>query len=767
MGLLVVWWCAASALAADWPQFRGPNGSGITEGSALPVRFSEDENLLWKTELPPGHSSPVVAGDRIFLTAYEGERLLVMALDRRSGAVLWRREAPRPRQEPYQPSHGPATPSPATDGENVYVFFGDFGALSYDAQGNERWRRPMGPFRNINGHGSSPILADGKLLIVCDQEVDSYLIALDTENGETVWKAERPDFTRGYGTAGIFRPADAPPQVVVPGSYRVAAYDLATGERLWWVTGFSSQMKCVPVFAGDTIYISGWAYGGSPGLQEGTASFREVIAEFDRNQDQALSRDEVPDDFLGEGVDWDLYDLDDDGRLGERDWHFFAARRSQVNNLVAIRPAGRRGDITDEAVLWRYTKSLPIAPSPLFYQGSLYLVKDGGIFSSLDPVQGRAHHVGRLREAMGKYWASPVAGDDKILTVSENCQISAIAPGPNWSVTATSELDGECFATPAIADGRIYVRTLQALYSFGHPGKISQGRLLLDGDEAVYELRMPLAELGGKPADPDELLGAFAMRAGDSVGQLLREECGEQADQSFYVCHATYRFPKPVESIVVRCEYPLVTSSDHAHVLRSGEGRAARRTVFTNASQEAEILFTAPPLWKEVLGGMTMGAVWVGTSPLAIFLLVATALPGRTRRELVYCAGAFGLLLPVGATLEASAVWIPSAKYIETATVLSGSWVAGGIMLLPGSRVHRWLACAAAGGGLGILLAKFLALERVSMTHPLLGALGCTTLLIALLGAIRLRAVGERGERFGALLLLAGGLGLLGLRFVS
>lgn len=767
MGLLAFCWCAASALAADWPQFRGPNGSGITEGSALPVRFSEDENLLWKTELPPGHSSPVVAGDRIFLTAYEGEKLLVMALDRLSGAVLWRREAPRPRQEPYQPTHGPASPSPATDGENVYVFFGDFGALSYDAQGNERWRRPLGPFRNINGHGSSPILADGKLLIVCDQEIDSYLIALDTESGETVWKAERPDFTRGYGTAGIFRPADAAPQVVVPGSYRVVAYDLATGERLWWVTGFSSQLKGVPVFAGDTIYINAWAYGGSPGLQEGTAEFREVIAEFDRNQDQALARDEVPADFLGEGVDWDLYDLDDDGLLGERDWRFFAARRSQLNNLVAIRPAGRRGDLTDTAVLWRYARSLPNAPSPLFYQGALYLVKDGGIFSSLDPVEGRAHHIGRLRDAMGKYWASPIAGDGKILTVSENCQISAIAPGPDWSVTATSELDGECFATPAIADGRVYVRTLQALYSFGHPGRISQGRLLLRGDEAVYELQMPLAELGGRQANPDELLGALALRAGNSAGQRVDQECGEQADQPFYACRATYRFPRPAESIVVRCEFPSITSPGHVHVLRSGEGRAARRTVFTSASQEAEILFTAPPLWKEALGQMTKGSVWVVASPLAIFVLVVTTLAGRTRRELAYCAGAFGLFLSVGAMLEAGAAWIPSARYIEAATALAGSCLAAGILLVPGRRVPRWPACAVVGGGLGIMLAKFLAVERVSMAYPLAGALGCAALLIALLGAIRLRAVAERGERIGALLLLAGGLGWLGLQFVS
>lgn len=466
-GALLILLLAATAAGADWPQFRGPEGTGIADGNALPAQFNESENLLWKTAVPPGHSSPVVAGDRIFLTAYEEERLLVLALERDSGEVLWIREAPRPRREPYQRTHGPASPSPVTDGENVYVFFGDFGVLSYDARGNERWRRPMGPFRNGNGHGSSPILADGKLLVVCDQSVGSYLIALDAKSGETVWKAERPEITRGYGTAGIFRPSDGPPQVVVPGAYRVVAYDLATGEQLWWVTGFAWQLKCVPLFDGDTIYINGWEIGGDPGQQKETLSFEQVLQEHDRDGNGALSRDEAPDEGLKRDRPWNEHDLDGDGLLGERDWYFYAARRAPINNLVAIRPAGMRGDITKKAVLWRYTKSLPNTASPLLYRGNLYLVKDGGIFSSIDPAAGRSLRVARLRDGIDKYWASPVAGDGKIYTVSQGCLISAIKPDANWSVLATSELDGTCFATPAIAGGQVYVRTLQDLYAFG------------------------------------------------------------------------------------------------------------------------------------------------------------------------------------------------------------------------------------------------------------------------------------------------------------
>ncbi len=465
--LMAVPLVAFSASAADWPQFRGPRGTGVAEGGELPARFGENTHLLWKSAVPSGHSSPVVAGDRIFLTAYEDQRLLVLALERSSGEVVWIQEVSRPRREPFQRTHGPASPSPVTDGENVYVFFGDFGALSFDSNGNERWKRPMGPFVNQNGHGSSPILADGKLLIVCDQQVGSYLIALDKDTGETVWKTDRPETTRGYGTAGVFRPEGGTAQVVVPGAYRVAAYDLKTGQQLWWVNGFAWQLKCVPIFEGDTIYINGWEIGGDPGQQKQTPSFADVIAEFDRDGDKLLSRNEAPEERLRQDHPWGEADLGGDGKLDERDWYFYAARRAPVNNLVAIRPGAERGDITNSGVLWRYNKSLPNTPSPLLYRGKIYLVKDGGIFSSVNPDSGTADRVARLGDAIDKYWASPVAGDGKIFTISESCMISVVEPGANWKVLETSALDGTCFATPAIVDGKIYIRSLTSMYAFG------------------------------------------------------------------------------------------------------------------------------------------------------------------------------------------------------------------------------------------------------------------------------------------------------------
>ncbi len=455
--------------AGDWPQYRGPGGTGVVETENLPTQLGPDKNVVWKTAVPGGASSPALSEDRIFLTAVEDDKLFVMSLDRADGRILWRREVPRPRQEIFNKTHGPASPSPVTDGKNVYSFFGDFGLISFGPDGEERWRLPLGPFQNINGHGSSPILADGMVILVVDHNINSYLMAVDKDSGKPVWKADRSEVTRGYGTAGVFRPSDGPEQLVIPGAYRVISYDLKTGKKLWWVRQMAWQLKCVPVFDGDTVYINGWETGGDPAQRKETESWQEVLAKHDKDGDGLLSQEEVPDERLKNERAWIEHDLDGDGLLGERDWEFYAARRAPINNMVAIRPAGRTGDLTNtDAVLWRYARSLPNTPSPLLYKGILYLIKDGGILQSLDPKIGEPYKLARIGpESIEKFWASPVAGDGKIYLVDQSCAVSVIKPGEQWEVLAVNQLVGYCLATPAIADGRLYVRTDTTLYAFG------------------------------------------------------------------------------------------------------------------------------------------------------------------------------------------------------------------------------------------------------------------------------------------------------------
>jgi outer membrane protein assembly factor BamB len=459
---------AVALQAADWTQFRGPNGSGISASKNLPERFDSQRNLLWKTPLPAGHSSPVFTDDRIFITAFEGKTLLTICLDRATGKILWRRQAPREREESFQPTNSPASPSPVTDGSNVYVFFGDFGLLSYGPDGNERWRLPLGPFNNANGHGSSPILADGKLVLICDQDTDSFLLAVDPSSGRVLWKTMRPEYTRGYATPAVYRPKPVqgkpgPVELIVPGSFEVASYALETGEKLWWVRGLAWQLKSVPLIDRDRIFVSGWEIGGDEERRGKVPEFAKALADFDSDHDGKLSRRELPANYSGQW--WADNDLDHNGLIDEREWKFYQTRDAAENCLVAIR-AGGHGDVTKSHVLWRYRKALPNTSSPLLYQGVLYLIRDG-IFTSLNPETGDVHKQARLSGALGTYWSSPVAADGRIFLASEEGKVVVVRADAEWEILAVNNLDEDIFATPAILDGRIYVRTRVALYCFG------------------------------------------------------------------------------------------------------------------------------------------------------------------------------------------------------------------------------------------------------------------------------------------------------------
>jgi outer membrane protein assembly factor BamB len=448
--------------AEEWPQFRGLDGAGTSNSTNLPVRFSPRENVLWETAVLPGHSSPVLSGHRIFLTGFEDRKLLTLCLDRASGKIIWRKEAPRDRFESYQPTNSPASPTAVTDGERVYVFFGDYGLVAYGVEGQEIWRLPLGPFNNVNGQGSSPILAEGKLVLICDQDTGSFLIAVDSKTGTIEWKVDRPEATRGYATPGVFRPPGGRAELIVPGSYQVTGYDLSSGEKLWWVRGMAWQLKCVPLISSEVIYVSGWEIGGDTDQPPIIVPYEDILDQHDRNDDGRLSLSEVPEQV------WPDEDLDHDGFLDQREWNFRRARRTAQNNIVAFRHGGR-GDLTEANVLWRYRKSLPNVPSPLLYRNVLYLIKDGGVVTTLNPSTGRVLKQGRLSGAMEQYWASPVAADGNVYMVSAAGKVSVLRAAPDWEPLAVNDLEDDCFATPAIADGKIYLRTRTKLYCFGKP----------------------------------------------------------------------------------------------------------------------------------------------------------------------------------------------------------------------------------------------------------------------------------------------------------
>ena len=442
----------------EWPQFRGPNGTGVAEGFELPAQFGSTKNLVWKTSVPFARSSPVVTADRVFLTASEGDKLITIALDRKTGKVAWRRDVVRARHMPIYKANDAAAPTPVSDGKNVFVFFAELGLISYGPNGNERWRVPLGPFNSFYGMAGSPVLAGNTLVMVCDQRNDSFIVALDARTGKELWKKSRSNF-EGYSTPAIYKPKNGPAQVIVLGSQTVDAYSLDTGERLWWVTKVGSYPKGVPVVGTDMVYVN--AEGGDDPF---LPPFDETLTKSDTNKDQRIHRDEMKSN--PEAYDhFGWLDANNDGFIDRAEYDFVRNSTTLGHGITAVRLPGQ-GDLTSSNVVWRVQKSYPNIPAPLIYKGVMYLMKEGGIVSSLDPASGQVLKQGRTPDALEEYYASPVAADDKIFLVSASGKVTVLKAGAQWEILAMNDLDEEVWATPAIAGRNLYIRTRNSMYSF-------------------------------------------------------------------------------------------------------------------------------------------------------------------------------------------------------------------------------------------------------------------------------------------------------------
>ena len=466
----------ASGPSTDWSRFRGPNGTGVAETTNLPTTVGPASNVVWKTALPPGHSSPVLTESRIFLTAHTADKtnyqLLVIALDRATGKELWRREVPRRSTGRIENVNGPASPSPVTDGESVYAFFQEFGLISFTADGKERWRLPLGPFNIYYGFGASPTLVDDLLILPVDQDLGSHLLAVDRRTGVQRWRVERPHVISGYSTPTIYRPSDGPVQVVIPESFQLTSYAVADGRKLWWVRGLACEMKSVASLDGRTLYVNGWGFPqNQPGRQVATVAFDEGLKRYDKDGDGLVGKTEVSGDqpmdkMLATDYGFPAFDLDRNDKLDAREWEVFRSMLASENGLLAM-TLGGQGDMTASAIKWRYQRPVPQVPSTLLYKGVLFMVNDSGILISFDPATGQVLKQGRLKGAIDKYFASPVGADGHVWLVSQDGTLSVVSAKGDWEIVAVNALEDEVFATPAIADGRMYVRTRGALYCFG------------------------------------------------------------------------------------------------------------------------------------------------------------------------------------------------------------------------------------------------------------------------------------------------------------
>ena len=465
-------------LSADWPQFRGPNASGVAAPDAAPpVEFGPSKRLLWKQALPVGHSSPVVWGDRIFLNGFEpdSKKLELICVAAKTGAILWRRVAPATELEETHVVSNPATASPAVDGERVYTYFSSYGVMAFTHAGEAAWNLPLAMPKTHHGSGASPVIAGDLLIVNHDAMQTGYLLAVDRRTGKEAWRQAYPaerGRVESYSTPIVWRDL-----LILHRAGVVEAYQVLNGQRRWSLPESTSGAS-TPVAEGDVIFVSTWNNLGEDDQRPSLLDFRGMLKLYDKNGDGAISEAEFPDKLkytsrpeLDEVPNSQNYaafknlDKNKNGLLEASEWETFRTRvaaMAQDHGLLAIRPDGNT-----PTLIWRENNSIPEVPSPLLYKGRLYLVRNGGVATCIDAASGKVIYRARTG-APGPYFASPIAAAGRVYLVSGEGVVTVIqGDRDRLEVLARNELGEDIVATPAIVGTVIYIRTLRNLYAFG------------------------------------------------------------------------------------------------------------------------------------------------------------------------------------------------------------------------------------------------------------------------------------------------------------
>lgn len=469
-----------TANAGDWPQFRGPNCSGIAnDAGSLPVEFSDTKNVAWSAKLGDSIGSPVVADGRVITSAMVDDKTIgLYAFDAESGKQLWSREWPIGDIDEIHKTNSYAATTAAADDERVYFYFWTLGLVAVDAEtGEDVWKKelPIPYFVFKWGAGMSPVLYKDMVLFCQDDDLHPAFYAFDKKTGELRWKDDRNDMAVNYSHPVVCE-TDTGDEIVVGGTGILVGYDPATGKRLWKAKTLLRNIKTTPVYKDGVVYIS---------LQSGGIA-NQWLASVDRaetgNADDKLTRDEVqafvgkrpvPESFYKKT--FDKGDLDGDGDLegAELDIAFlnsdnFAGAAYDAKNpaqefILAVK-AGGRGDVTDTHVLWKKpTKHTDHIVSPLVVNDRMLLVKCGGIATCFNTADGDSvFGPARIRNE-GDYFASPVYGDGKVYVASENGKIVVMEEGPELKILAVNDMGDSVLGSPAIVGDALFVRTRGAL----------------------------------------------------------------------------------------------------------------------------------------------------------------------------------------------------------------------------------------------------------------------------------------------------------------
>jgi outer membrane protein assembly factor BamB len=449
-----------------WPQFRGPGGSGVADGQKPPVEFGPDKNVKWKVKVPHGLSSPIVAGHNLVITAFDDGKLYTIAYNRADGKEAWRTEAPAKKIEPYFKKGGsPAQSTPATDGERIISYFGSCGVFCYNLAGREQWKFEMSTATGGFGTGTSPIIADGVVVVVQDEMKASKIFALDAVTGTPKWEKKRQS-PMSYGTPVVWD-TPAGKQVVASGHGKLIGYDLKTGDEKWSVAGMPSGCCSSPVAADGLLLFAGWSPGGPEDKDFQMPTFDFLLKGADANGDGVLGKEESKKTFLADFFDGN--DLNSDGKITRDEWESMLKFMAEGKSSAFALKAGGSGDVTMSHILWKKTKGLPYIASALAYRGQYVMVKDRGFVTAYDAKTGKPIYVQERALAEGSYYASPVAANGHIYFASlDDGAFTVLKAGADKTETAATNpaLGERVAATPAIADNTLYVRTDRHLVAF-------------------------------------------------------------------------------------------------------------------------------------------------------------------------------------------------------------------------------------------------------------------------------------------------------------
>ena len=421
---------AAQALisAEQWSQFRGPGSTGVAEGAQLPESWSTTQNVRWKTTIPGhGWSSPIAWGDRIFVTSvvpagqvetpqkglyFGGERpapkiehrWMVYAIDFASGKIVWEREAHRGLPPQRHVKNTYASETPTTDGERVYVAFGNVGIFAYDFAGKLIWSERFGPFATHNGWGTaaSPVLHQGRLYFQNDTDESSFLLALDGRTGKTVWKVPRAEVS-SWATPYVWEHAGRT-EIITAATGKIRSYDLE-GKLLWQLGPMSSIAIPTPFSKFDLLYLSS-------------------------------------------------------GYVGDQVRPVYAVKPGAAGD-ISLKP----GETSNGSIAWSLPQGGPYNPSPIVYGDIYYTLFDRGFLTAHDARTGKEIYTKvRLDPAAGAFTASPWAYNGKLFAMSEDGVTYVIQAGPEYKLLGRNDLAEFTMASPAMHRGSVLIRTATSLY---------------------------------------------------------------------------------------------------------------------------------------------------------------------------------------------------------------------------------------------------------------------------------------------------------------